>query len=176
MYSYTFPVSGGKITSNFGPRTPPKEGATKVHQGIDISVPTGTSVMSALGGVVKKAGFNSSSGNYVTVDHGGGIETTYKHLSKIIASAEGSKVSQGQVIGLSGSTGISTGPHLHFEVRKDGRYIDPLSFKGSSDFDISTSGVLEGVEMGNITDNILKILKSNWWLIAGALVVIAIIK
>ena len=115
-----WPVQG-TITSKFGWRW----GA--FHRGVDIGAPTGTSVKAADAGMVTFAGWNGGYGNLVKIDHGKGKQTWYAHLSRFGVSV-GDKVSQGDVVGYVGSTGISTGPHLHFEVHVDGVALDPLTF------------------------------------------------
>jgi len=164
-YGFTFPVAGGSITSEFGDRVAPKHGASTKHPGIDISVPIGTSVMSALSGIVAAVGYSSAKGNYITVDHGSGVTSTYEHLSSIVAS-KGQGVTQGQKIAISGNTGISTGPHLHFEIRKNGEAVDPLKF--NVDSVISSLGIS--------SDGALHFIKTYWWAIAGGLVVLAILR
>jgi murein DD-endopeptidase MepM/ murein hydrolase activator NlpD len=122
-----WPVSG-PITSPFGMRLNPFGGGnTEFHPGIDIAVPVGTSVAAAAAGRVIIAGWVSGYGNYVAVDHGGGISTGYGHLSQIFVSV-GQDVQRGQVIGVSGNTGRSTGPHLIFEVRRNGSPVDPTPY------------------------------------------------
>ena len=120
---YKMPVSG-RISSNFGTRFHPVDKKTKFHGGMDIAVPTGTSVGAAAEGVVKFAGWKGGYGNYVVIEHPDGKETCYGHLNKINVSV-GEGVSAGQPIAASGSTGKSTGPHLHFEVRQNGEVLDP---------------------------------------------------
>ncbi|GEM_PF-6861263 len=119
-----WPVSG-PITSPFGMRLNPFGGGNwEFHPGIDIGVPEGTSVVAAASGRVIIAGWVSGYGNYIAIEHGGGISTGYGHLSEIYVQV-GQEVKQGQVIGASGNTGRSTGPHLIFEVRRHGTPIDP---------------------------------------------------
>ena len=113
------------ITSPFGYRVHPILGVTRFHSGVDIGVPTGGKVIAANDGIVIKTTYTSSYGNMVMIDHGGGIVTLYAHGSKIIATL-GQEVKRGDVIMEAGSTGWSTGPHLHFEVRLDGEYQQPL--------------------------------------------------
>jgi murein DD-endopeptidase MepM/ murein hydrolase activator NlpD len=117
-----WPVSG-PVTSGFGWRW------GRMHEGIDIAVPSGTAVAAAASGVVIYAGWMGGYGNLVLIDHGGGIATAYGHNSSIVVG-NGSSVSQGQTIALSGSTGNSTGPHVHFEVRVNGSPVDPLGYLG----------------------------------------------
>ncbi len=115
------------VTSEFGYRKDPFTGKTKGHSGIDLAVPTGTSVRAALPGTVTVAKYSSSYGYYVMIDHGGGLATLYAHNSKLLVKA-GDTVQAGDAVSLSGSTGRSTGPHLHFEVRVNGERTDPRSY------------------------------------------------
>lgn len=115
------------ITSPFGYRVHPILGVTRFHSGVDIGVPTGGKVIAANDGIVIKTTYTSSYGNMVMIDHGGGIVTLYAHGSKIIATL-GQEVKRGDIIMEAGSTGWSTGPHLHFEVRLDGEYQQPLDY------------------------------------------------
>ena len=121
--------SSKRITSTFGKRKAPTKGGSTYHQGIDIGASTGTSVIAAAAGEVVISTYSYSAGNYIMINHGSGIFTIYMHLSKRIASV-GQEVSQGQLIGEVGSTGYSTGPHLHFGIRKNGNYVNPLTFVG----------------------------------------------
>ncbi len=120
---FSWPVTG-TITSPFGWRSNPFGGAPEFHQGLDIAAPTGTTVTAAAGGTVIMAQWYGGYGNYILIDHGGGYSTGYGHLSAIYVS-QGQTVSRGQAIGAVGSTGQSTGPHLHFEVRINGKPVDP---------------------------------------------------
>jgi murein DD-endopeptidase MepM/ murein hydrolase activator NlpD len=121
--SFSWPVTG-TITSPFGWRSNPFGGSPEFHQGLDIAAPTGTTVTAAGGGTVIMAQWYGGYGNYILIDHGGGYSTGYGHLSAIYVS-NGQGVKRGQAIGAVGSTGASTGPHLHFEVRIDGKPVDP---------------------------------------------------
>lgn len=117
-YILPLPVTTATVSSLFGARTHPVTGQTeKMHYGIDFAVPVGTPVYAADDGVVSASGSDSGTGLFVHIDHAGGRRTAYYHLSQIVAP-KGTKVRQGQVIALSGNTGISTGPHLHWEVRR----------------------------------------------------------
>lgn len=121
-----WPVAG-TITSPFGYRRSPFGGGMEFHQGLDIAAPMGTTVQAASGGTVISAGWYGGYGNYILIDHGGGMATGYGHLSQIFVSA-GQPVQKGQAIGAVGSTGMSTGPHLHFEVRLQGKPTDPAGY------------------------------------------------
>jgi murein DD-endopeptidase MepM/ murein hydrolase activator NlpD len=122
--AYQMPVSG-RLSSGFGNRYHPIDKKTKFHSGLDLAVPTGTRVNAAAEGVVEFAGWNGGYGNLVVLRHPDGRQTRYGHLHKIMVS-EGEKVSKGQQFAISGSTGKSTGPHLHFEVRENGQVVNPL--------------------------------------------------
>lgn len=117
----------GPITSYFGWRTHPVFGTTRYHSGMDIAVDTGTPIKAADSGTVVYAGWMGGYGYAVMIDHGGGLVTIYGHNSELNCS-EGQAVSQGQVISYAGSTGWSTGPHCHFEVRLHGEVVDPLNY------------------------------------------------
>jgi murein DD-endopeptidase MepM/ murein hydrolase activator NlpD len=119
----TFPVSG-RITSTFGYRVHPITHIYKLHTGVDISVPTGTPVHAAADGTIIIAGWMPAYGYEVVIDHGGGVQTLYGHNSRLCVSV-GQDVKRGQVIAKSGSTGYSTGPHVHFEKRVNGHPVNP---------------------------------------------------
>ncbi|MCB1450202.1 MAG: M23 family metallopeptidase, partial [Nitratireductor sp.] len=121
------PAPGKDISSPFGSRVDPFFGRAAMHSGTDFRAPTGTPARATANGTVIDAGRNGGYGNMVEIDHGGGFTTRYAHLSAIKVTA-GQKVKRGDVIGLVGSTGRSTGPHLHYEVRKGGQAIDPARF------------------------------------------------
>lgn len=119
--------SSGRITSGFGGRSSPTEGASTNHKGIDIGASTGSSIVAAAAGEVIISTYSYSAGNYIMINHGGGVYTVYMHCSELLVSA-GTTVSQGQTIAKVGSTGYSTGPHLHFGVRVNGSYVNPSSY------------------------------------------------
>ncbi len=121
--NFSWPVVG-TITSPFGWRSNPFGGGPEFHQGLDIAAPTGTTVTAAAAGTVIMAQWYGGYGNYILIDHGGGYSTGYGHLSAMYVSA-GQSVQRGQAIGAVGSTGQSTGPHLHFEIRIAGKPVDP---------------------------------------------------
>lgn len=120
------PVAG-PITSPYGMRKHPITGKYSMHTGLDIGAATGTPIQVVKSGRVTFAGWNGGYGNYVVVDHGNGLQTAYAHLSKINVSV-GQQISARQVIGKVGSTGMSTGPHLHFEVKKNGNFVNPADY------------------------------------------------
>ncbi|MDD3370028.1 MAG: M23 family metallopeptidase [Lachnospiraceae bacterium] len=125
--TYIRPLSGGRMTSTFGRRRAPTRGASSYHRGIDWGVPVGTAVMASCGGTVVRAGWASGLGNSVTISNPDGRQTIYGHLSRVLVSS-GQTVNQGQKIALSGNTGISTGPHLHFAMTINGTYVNPLNY------------------------------------------------
>lgn len=125
--TYIKPISGGRLSSGFGRRSRPTRGASTYHKGIDWATPVGTAVMASSGGTVAKAGWGSGYGYVVYINHADGRQTRYGHLSKVLVSA-GQTVSQGQKIALSGNTGISSGPHVHFEILIDGSQVNPLKY------------------------------------------------
>lgn len=122
-----WPVGSTYITSYFGYRNSPTAGATSYHQGIDIGASHGSSIWAAASGTVVTASYNSAMGNYVVISHGNGLSTVYEHCSALYVSA-GDYVSQGTTIAAVGSTGISTGAHLHFGVMEGGSYVNPLYY------------------------------------------------
>ena len=122
------PVKTAEFTSGYGIRSDPFRGGAARHAGIDLAAPIGTPIYATADGTVGEAGYNNGGyGNLIKVDHGRGIETRYAHLSAILVSP-GQRVTRGQMIGRMGSTGRSTGSHLHYEVRIDGRAVNPIPF------------------------------------------------
>lgn len=116
-----------RITSNFGPRQAPVAGASTYHKGIDVGAASGSAIVAAASGRVTTSAYSGSAGNYVVISHGNGVSTVYMHASALYVS-EGEMVSQGQKIAAVGSTGFSTGPHLHFGVIVNGSYVNPLNY------------------------------------------------
>ena len=116
-----------RITSQFGPRKAPVAGASNYHKGVDVGAPRGTPIYAAACGTVVISTYHYSAGNYVMINHGGGVYTVYMHASKLLVDV-GDKVKQGEKIALVGTTGYSTGNHLHFGVRINGTYYDPLDY------------------------------------------------
>ena len=125
--TYIKPISGGRQSSGFGRRKSPTKGASSYHKGVDWSVPTGTAVFASCGGTVARAGWGSGYGYCVYINHEDGRQTRYGHLSKVLVKV-GQTVKQGERIALSGNTGVSTGPHLHFEILINGSQVNPLKY------------------------------------------------
>lgn len=122
------PVSGYTISSPFGYRKSPTKGASTYHQGIDMACPSGTPIYASRSGTVTKASYQAGgAGYYVSINHGDGFASIYMHMTRYVVSA-GQSVTQGQLIGYVGSTGISTGPHLHFGISYGGTYVNPMAY------------------------------------------------
>jgi murein DD-endopeptidase MepM/ murein hydrolase activator NlpD len=136
------PVDGARLSSRFGKRKHPILGYTRMHAGVDFAAPTGTPIYAAGNGTVVQAGRNGGYGNYIRIRHNGTYQTAYAHLSKFARKTrKGARVKQGQVIGYIGTTGRSTGPHLHYEVLRNGRQINPRSVR------IPSGEKLKGAEL-----------------------------
>ncbi len=128
IYHMIWPLPGDHRTySKFGPRKAPTKGASTFHKGWDIGGEFGAPIVSVLAGVVESVGYTSSAGNYVRVEHQPGFVSVYCHCSKTLVS-EGDYVKQGEIVGLIGSTGVSTGPHLHFAIKVNGTFVDPAPY------------------------------------------------
>jgi murein DD-endopeptidase MepM/ murein hydrolase activator NlpD len=124
------PVAEGIMRSSFGIRRHPILGYTKMHTGVDWAAPTGTPIYAAGNGTIEKAGWESGYGKFVLIRHNNGYESAYGHMSAFARNIEeGTRVRQGQVIGFVGSTGLSTGSHVHYEIRVNGRFVDPMRIK-----------------------------------------------
>ena len=121
------PIDGGRMSSGYGMRNHPVLRKRRKHNGIDLAAPTGTPVYATADGVVTRANWFSTYGLYVSIDHGADLETRYAHLSKL-SVADGERIEKGDIIGYVGSTGRSTGPHLHYEVRIDGVAVNPIPY------------------------------------------------
>ena len=122
------PVDGARISSGFGMRRHPVLGYNKMHKGMDFAAPTGTPIYAAGDGIVEHAGRKGSYGNYIRIRHNSKLKTAYAHLHKIKPTVKvGSRVRQGDVIATVGTTGRSTGPHLHYEVLLNSKQVDPRS-------------------------------------------------
>jgi murein DD-endopeptidase MepM/ murein hydrolase activator NlpD len=127
------PVEKLLFTSNFGVRSDPFRGTAAMHAGVDIPGALGTPIYATADGIISHAGRQGGYGNLVQINHGRGIETRYGHLSKILV-ADNTRVKRGQMIGLMGSTGRSTGSHLHYEVRVDGKAVNPVPFLQTGEY------------------------------------------
>ena len=125
--SWLVPCSYKKISSPFGFRESPTSGASRYHQGVDLAANAGTPIVASRGGTVTIASYSNSAGYYVTSNHGDGFSSIYMHMTNYVVSS-GQKVNQGQTIGYVGSTGISTGNHLHFGIAQNGAYVNPCSY------------------------------------------------
>ena len=125
--SWRVPCSYVKLTSAFGLRDAPTAGASTNHQGVDLAGPEGTPIYASRGGTVTTATFGKSAGYYVTINHGDGFSSVYMHMTHYVVS-KGATVSQGQLIGYMGSTGVSTGSHLHFGIAYNGKYVNPANY------------------------------------------------
>ena len=116
-----------RISSYFGPRPQPTAGASTNHKGVDLAAPYGSAILASAAGVVTTSTYSSSAGNYIVIAHGNGTSTVYMHCSALLVSV-GETVEQGEKIAKVGSTGYSTGNHLHFGVIKNGTYVNPLNY------------------------------------------------
>ena len=122
------PLNGAKLSSGFGNRKHPILGFTKMHKGVDFAAPTGTPIFAAGDGIIEYSGWKGTYGKYIRIKHNGTFKTAYAHLSKIYKK-KGTRIKQGDIIGTLGSTGRSTGPHLHYEILISGRQVNPLRIK-----------------------------------------------
>ena len=146
------PVSG-RVTSGFGERFHPILGYARMHKGVDLAASYGAPIAAAAPGKVIAAGWAGGYGREVVIAHGGGVQTRYGHMSRL-AAAVGQTVSQGQVIGYVGSSGLSTGPHVHYEVLKNGRPVNPMSVKSAG----GGPGQLEGKKLHQFRDALRSLL------------------
>ena len=141
------PVRMAAFTSGYGVRSDPFGGGASRHMGIDLAGPTGTPIYATADGVVSVSGYNNGGyGNLIKLDHGRGVETRYGHLSAMLVAA-GQRVARGQLIGRMGSTGRSTGSHLHYEVRIEGKAVNPIPFMKSTDYLLAMQKSGGGVSM-----------------------------
>jgi len=155
------PIDGARISSNFGMRKHPILGYNKMHKGVDFAAPTGTPIYAAGDGVVEMAGWNNGYGKYVRIKHNGTYKTAYAHMSKIGKGiGKGTRVSQGEIIGYVGTTGQSTGPHLHYEVHMDGKQVNPLGLK------LPAGEKLAGTDLANFLAAVAEIDKLRRTIVA----------
>lgn len=146
------PVSSARISSGFGERLHPILGYTKMHKGVDFAAPRGTPIYAAGDGVVEFKGWNGGYGNFVKINHNSTYATAYGHMSAFASNVEeGTKVKQGQIIGYVGSTGRSTGPHLHYEIHKFGNQVNPVNEK------FKTGKILRGTELAKFKREVSRI-------------------
>jgi murein DD-endopeptidase MepM/ murein hydrolase activator NlpD len=141
------PVDNITFSSNFGTRSDPFNGRARMHQGVDLRGALGTPVYATADGVVSRSEWSSGYGNLVEINHGNGMETRYGHLSRLIAQPN-ERVKRGQLIGLMGSTGRSTGSHLHYEVRIAGNAVNPLPYLQGTNYEIALA------DAGKVHDDI----------------------
>ena len=145
------PIANFTFTSAYGVRSDPFRGAAAMHAGIDLASPAGTPIYATADGVIDRAEWFGGYGNMVEIDHGKGIATRYGHMSRIAATA-GQRVKRGDLIGYVGSTGRSTGNHLHYEVRIDGRAVNPLPFLASANYVMAANDGASDVALGGPED------------------------
>lgn len=126
------PLDHTRMTSDFGMRNHPVLGGMRRHKGVDLAAPTGTPIYATADGVVSRAGPFSSYGNFVSIEHGAQLQTRYAHMSRVVAHT-GEHVKKGDLIGYVGTTGRSTGPHLHYEVRVAGQAVNPVPYMVESE-------------------------------------------
>ena len=143
------PVEALSLSSTYGVRSDPFTGRARRHEGIDIPGPMGTPIYATADGVAEHAGWSNGYGNLVKLSHGAGLETRYGHMSAL-AINQGDHIHKGQIIGYMGSTGRSTGSHLHYEVRIDGAAVNPMPFLASSDYMVALKDAPRGVQMAAI--------------------------
>ncbi len=146
------PLDGARISSNFGMRKHPISGFNKMHKGVDFAAPTGTPIYAGGNGIIEYVGRNGGYGKYIRIRHNNGYKTAYAHLSNYKKGiSKGVRVNQGEVIGYVGSTGNSTGPHLHYEIIYQNKHINPLKLK------LPSGKILEGKELENFKEVYKKI-------------------
>ena len=145
------PVATATYTSGYGVRSDPFRGAAAMHAGIDLAAPSGTPIYATADGMVDRAEWSGGYGNLVEIDHGKGLQTRFGHLSRILVRP-GDHVTRGQVIALMGSTGRSTGSHLHYEVRIDGHAVNPVPFLQSADYVTAMVARTNAVALGGPDD------------------------
>jgi murein DD-endopeptidase MepM/ murein hydrolase activator NlpD len=141
------PVDRITLTSTFGVRSDPFRGTAAMHAGVDIPGAIGTPIYATADGIILRAGRIGGYGNMVEINHGRGIATRYGHMSKLLVT-ENTRVKRGQIIGLMGSTGRSTGSHLHYEVRVDGKAVNPIPFLQTGEYLIAVQNRAQGTAMG----------------------------
>lgn len=157
------PINNAKVTSSFsGRRKHPVLGYTRAHKGVDFRASTGTPIPAAGAGRVVARGYNNGHGNYVKIRHNGSYETLYAHMSRFAKGVTvGTTVRQGQTIGYVGSTGLSTGPHLHYEIIKDGKHVNPMTVKLPAISNLGAADKKKFLEYRKIFDEAIEQLAKN---------------
>lgn len=157
------PINNAKITSSFsGGRKHPVLGYTRAHKGVDFRAPTGTPIPAAGAGRVVARSYNRGHGNYVKIRHNGTFETLYAHMSRFAKSVNvGTTVRQGQIIGYAGSTGLSTGPHLHYEIIKNGKHVNPMTVKLPAISNLGAGDKKKFIEYRKVVDTAIEQLKDR---------------
>ncbi len=157
------PINNAKVTSNFSTRRKhPILGYTRAHKGVDFRASTGTPIPAAGAGRVVARGYNKGHGNYIKLRHNGSYETLYAHMSKFAKGVVvGTTVRQGQTIGYVGSTGMSTGPHLHYEIIKNGQHVNPMTVKLPAISNLDAADKKKFIEYRKIVDNAIEQLANN---------------
>ena len=147
------PINMATFTSGFGVRADPFRGSAAMHAGIDLAAPSGTAVYATADGLIDRAEWFGGYGNCVEIDHGKGVATRFGHLSRILVHP-GQHVHRGDLIALVGSTGRSTGPHLHYEVRIDGHAVNPVPFLQASDYVVAMRERSSQIAVGGPDDDV----------------------
>jgi len=157
------PINNAKVTSSFSTRRKhPVLGFTRAHKGVDFRAPTGTPIPAAGAGRVIARSFNRGHGNFVKIRHNGTFETLYAHMSRFAKGVNvGTVVRQGQIIGYSGSTGLSTGPHLHYEIIKNGQHVNPMTVKLPAINNLDAANKKIFLEHKDKLNNVIESLKTN---------------
>ncbi|MEE1030076.1 MAG: peptidoglycan DD-metalloendopeptidase family protein, partial [Alphaproteobacteria bacterium] len=157
------PINNAKITSNFSKkRKHPVLGFTRAHKGVDFRAPTGTPIPAAGAGRVIARSYNRGHGNFVKIRHNGSFETLYAHMSRFAKGVNvGTNVRQGQIIGYAGSTGYSTGPHLHYEIIKDGVHVNPMTVKLPAISNLGKADKKKFLEYREVLDDGIKKLERH---------------
>lgn len=169
--SYVFPVLSGRISSGFGDS---RDGGARSHAGVDVAVPVGTSVFSMAPGRVSFTGYNSARGNYLKIDNNDGTMSLYEHLSSFAARV-GDSVGAGDLIAYSGNTGQGTGPHLHFELWRNGSPVDPMGEQYSKNAHNGGGRSFGGSAAGSVVDSVIDSIKNHWVIIAAAFVIVLLL-
>ncbi len=157
------PINNAKVTSSFSKkRKHPVLGYTRAHKGVDFRASTGTPIPAAGAGRVVARGYNRGHGNYVKIRHNGSYETLYAHMSRFVKNVKvGTNVRQGQTIGYVGSTGYSTGPHLHYEIIKDGKHVNPMTVKLPAISNLGKEDKKKFAQYRELMDKAIEELKKN---------------